>query len=105
MTDVYSSPRTDHMLVVSNGSYRYTYNDAWRRFFGTYWVTYGNHHADLFLAGTSQWQGQYDMLTDTNHRGYASNHSYGYWAGRSGSPAGIGYPTYWTSNFHIDHLD
>ena len=89
----------------NNGSYRYTYNDTWRRFYGTYWVTYGNNLQSLPL-GTSQWQGQYDMLTDTSHRGYNGNsHSYGYWVGRSGSPAGIGYPNYWAASFHIDHLD
>ena len=43
---------------------------TWRRFYGTYWVTYGNNLQGLPL-GTSQWQGQYDMLTDTGHRGYA----------------------------------
>ena len=89
----------------NNGSNRYTYNDTWRRFYNTYWVTYGNNLQSLPL-GTSQWQGQYDMLTDTSHYAYTGNDkNYGYWVGRSSSPAGIGYPYYWAASFHIDHLD
>ena len=99
-----------------NGSNYYYYNDAWHRFFGTYWRTYGYHHQSLPGGNSSnRWPKNMDMLTDTEHQGYSSNsYSNGYWVGRSTSgasssppsangPAGIGSPYYWTSYIWCDY--
>jgi len=88
----------------SSGSNFYKYNDTWYRFYNQFWRTYGYHLQTLPL-GTSQWQGNYDMLTDTSHYGYNQGKDYGYWAGRSSSPSlNGGSPYYWTSYFYVDYI-
>ena len=91
----------------NSGNDRFRYCDTWFRFFNTFWKTYGYNHVTLPLGTSAQFQGVYDMLTDTSHNGY-SNNSYAnaYWVGalNGNGPAGVGNPYYWTSNFYIDYV-
>ena len=111
---VFFSQNRSHAGGTNNSNF-YFYNHAWYNFFGTFWKTYGYHHQSLPL-GNNQFQGVYDMLTDTEHRGYSSNrYQEGYWMGRSttgagstpsaNSPAGIQPPYYWTSYVWINEIN
>ena len=87
------------------GAQWYYWNWAWRHAFGTYWRTYGYHQQSLPLSSSSQWQGQYDFITDDHNYGVNTHNnggtSYGYTVG--GRYGHGGSKSYWTeNNFYIN---
>ena len=86
--------------ISSGNPTRYRYKAYWNNW-GVRWKTYGNELQSLPL-GNTQWQGNYDFLTDHENRGVNGNnngnYSYGYTVGGYG---GRNAKTYWTDNIYM----
>jgi hypothetical protein len=86
--------------ISSGHPTRYRYKAHWNNW-GTRWKTYGDELQSLPL-GNTQWQGNYDFLTDHENQGVNGdnngNYSYGYTVG---GYSGRNAKTYWTDNIYM----